>query len=108
MKKLKKYFERLIVNQLISGGALAEKDINTQSRTLNFGLWSVATYFFSPKDNLLIWVLVNWYNYKCYETTILPAITWCGLNADNVNKRFEVWNEEWNQKLKSVQSKRTT
>lgn len=106
MKKLKKYFENLIVNQLISGGALAEKDINTKARTLNFGLWAVATYFFSAKDNLLVSILVNWYGYKCFETILFPEMTWCSLqNTDIVNKRFGIWNDELNKKITSKKCK---
>jgi len=86
---------------MLKGSGLESKDIDTDKRTINLGLWHLAIYFFEPHHNFILCMLTEWYGYTCYEETFNITSTWCDRNAEHIHERFKVHNDEYNQRLKA-------
>lgn len=101
MKKLKKIFEVWLIKKLLSNSGLSEKDIDQERRRIDLGLWAMAKHFFEPRHNIIVYILMKWYGYKCYQSEFVIQATWCNMTQETVNERFSEFNKEFQERCKN-------
>lgn len=109
-KIIRKPFEDWLIKKMLKNSGLEKKDISQDKRTISFGLWSLARCFFEPKHELILYCLVKWYGYKCYEIKMEFNSTWCDLksNPDKINDdylEFEKGRKSEFEKRRDVKNK---
>lgn len=100
---MKKAIEKWLVNKLLKGGGFYPKDIKMDKKEIHTGLWGIAYNFCEPFQKLIISILVHWFGYACYQTVLLPTLTWCSLgdNSDKIHERWLEFVKEYRDRAKT-------
>jgi hypothetical protein len=67
---MKKRIHNWLVKSLLKSGQFSVGEIDRKKKRIFLGLFGITLVFLEPKQRLAIAVLIKWYGYKCYETTI--------------------------------------